>query len=69
MAFVFGVLGLILGFGLGLLMISFFVNDIPKQTLLSDRSLRWTYGLPVWIVAGFGAWAGVIVYQHFFTGG
>jgi hypothetical protein len=66
MAWLFGVLGFVLGFGLGLLFISFFVRHLPKQKLLSDRSLRWTYGFPVWIMAGFGAWGGVILQQHFF---
>jgi len=69
MAFLFGFLGFVLGFGLGLFMISFFLHHLPKRALLTDRSLRWTYGLPVWAVAGLGAWGGVFVYNHFFPVG
>jgi undecaprenyl pyrophosphate phosphatase UppP len=64
MIFAFGVIGFILGFAAGLFIINLFLRHYSKKDLLKDKSLRWTYGLAVWIFAGLGAGIGVWLYER-----
>ena len=63
MVYLFGALGLLVGFALGLFVINIFLQHYPTHELVKNKSLRWTYGLACWILAGFGAWAAVYMYQ------
>ena len=62
----FGVIGLILGFGLGLGVIGVFLRSVATQDLKENKSIWWTYGLAVWIFAGLGCYAGVFLYGRYF---
>lgn len=57
-------IGLILGFVAGLTIINLFLRSYTARDLVKDKSLRWTYGLAVWVFAGLGAWAGVWLYNR-----
>jgi hypothetical protein len=66
MVYVFGFTGLVLGFVAGLFVINIFLRGYNPAELVKNRSLRWTYGLAAWIIAGLGAWAGVWLYNRSF---
>jgi hypothetical protein len=64
MIYLFGVIGFVLGFVGGLFIINVFLESYTARELIKNKSLRWTYGLAVWIFAGLGAWAGVWLYSR-----
>jgi len=65
MIYACGILGFVLGFIFGLCVINVFLRNYPRSALIQDKSLRWTYGLAVWIFGGLGAWAGILLYQRY----
>ncbi len=67
MLYLYGLIGFVLGFFGGLAVVNLFLRHYSAQQLVKDKSLRWTYGLAVWIFAGLGAWAGILLYgrTHF----
>jgi hypothetical protein len=64
MVYLFGVSGFALGFLAGLFIIQMFLRSYSARQLVNDKSLRWTYGIAVWLMAGLGAWLGVWVYER-----
>ena len=64
MVYLFGVIGFVLGFGAGLFVINLYLRTYSKSELVKNKSLRWTYGLAVWIFAGLGAALGVWLYDR-----
>ncbi len=66
MVYLFGVLGFIGGFMAGLLVINIFLRGISNTELVSNKSLRWTYGVAVWIFAGLGIYAGLWMHARYF---
>ncbi len=64
MIYLYGVIGFILGFAGGLFIINLFLRNYSSGQLMKDKSLRWTYGLAVWIFAALGAWGGVMLYNR-----
>ena len=66
MVYLFGVIGFFLGFVGGLFVIHLFLKNLSKRELVADKSLRWTYGLAVWVFAGLGAWGGVWLFERSF---
>ncbi len=64
MIYVFAICGFILGFAGGLIVINLFLRGYNAGELLKNKSLRWTYGLAVWIFAALGAWGGVWLYNR-----
>ncbi len=66
MVYIFGVIGFVLGFTGGLLVINLFLKSFTASELMREKSLRWTYGLAVWIFAAMGAYAGVWLYNRSF---
>lgn len=66
MVYIFALIGLAMGFGIGLGIINVLLRHKSIKTIKSDTSLRWTYGLLVWVFAGFGAWAGVWLHNIYF---
>ncbi len=57
-------IGFVLGFFAGLAVINMFLRSYSTRELTKDKSLRWTYGVAVWIFAGLGAWGGVWLYNR-----
>lgn len=66
MVYLFGGIGLVLGFIAGLVVINLFLRTYSKSELVQNKSLRWTYGLSVWVFAVLGAWLGVWFYDRSF---
>lgn len=66
MTYLVGIMGFLGGFSLGLYLISRFLKGRSRQELVSDKSLRWKYGLIVWVMAGLGAWSAVWAYGQYF---
>lgn len=64
MVYICGIVGFILGFIAGLFIINLFLARYSKRELLKDRSLRWTYGLAVWIFGALGSWVGVWLFER-----
>ncbi len=63
MVYVFGTIGFLAGFCLGILILNGLLKNRSKKDLLEDRGLKWTYGLFVWLVAAVTAYAAVQSYH------
>mgnify|MGYP000916129414 CR=1 FL=1 len=59
------IIGFVGGFSIGLFLISQILRGRSRQELVSDKSLRWKYGLIVWVMAGLGAWSAVWAYGQY----
>lgn len=68
MVYLFGILGFIGGFVAGLIIINIFLQNVSRDTLLKDKSLRWTYGVAVWLIAAAGAYIGTVLHAQYFNG-
>ena len=66
MVYVVGFIGLIFGFGMGQALLFFLLRDVPKEDLLEDETIKYKYGLLNWIVAVFGAYLAVSIYNRYF---
>jgi divalent metal cation (Fe/Co/Zn/Cd) transporter len=66
MVYVAGIIGFIGGFVLALQILGRLLKDRPREDLLQDKSLRFTYGLLAWGVAGFSAFCAVTLYRFYF---
>jgi len=66
MVYLFGIIGFIGGFVFGLGMINVFLRGYSNDDLVQKKSLRWTYGLFVWLIAALGAWTGVWMHGRYF---
>ena len=66
MVYLFGIGGFIFGFILGVGMIGAFLRGKSNKELLEEKSLRWTYGVGVWVIAVIGAFAAVQIYTIYF---
>ena len=64
MVYIFGIIGLVFGFSVGLGTINVILRNRSKKEIQEDSSLRWKYGLLVWLIAGFGCWIGIYLYNH-----
>lgn len=62
MVYIFGIFGFIMGFGVGLGMINVMLRHYSQKEIQENKSFRWKYGVLVWGVAAFGAWAGTRIY-------
>ncbi|MCB1529401.1 MAG: hypothetical protein H6853_02865 [Rhodospirillales bacterium] len=63
MVYIYGVIGFVGGFAWGLFMIHLFLRGRSARELLENKSLRWPYGLFVWMVAAGGLYAGLWMYE------
>ncbi|MCC7304688.1 MAG: hypothetical protein IT558_00345 [Alphaproteobacteria bacterium] len=68
MVYVFGVIGFFGGFALGQMILYFLLRHRSRAELLTDQSLKWTYGLINWIIAGIGAYSFVFMYNQYYGG-
>ena len=66
MVYIFGLFGFITGFAVGLGVINVMLRHYSGNEIQKDKSLRWTYGLAVWVFAGVGCWLGVLIYNRYF---
>lgn len=61
-----GVAGLVGGFMAGQLLLMFLLRHKSNRDILSDRSVRWVYGLINWAVTALGVWVAVSMYARYF---
>ncbi len=66
MVYIFAVIGFFMGFGVGLGTINVLLRHRSKKDIQSDKSLRWSYGLMVWLFAILGGWLGVWACNNYF---
>lgn len=66
MVYLFGAIGFVFGFAIGVGLINVILMRVPKDQLQKDKSLRWKYGTLVWVISALGTWAGVTIHSHFF---
>lgn len=66
MVYIVGLAGLLLGFAAGQLLLLMLLRNRSNKEILTDRGIKWTYGLLNWIVAGAGAYAAVLLYGIFY---
>lgn len=66
MVYIFGFVGFVMGFGVGLGMINVALRYKSKEEIRSDPSLKWKYGPWAWVFGGLGSWLGVWIYNHYF---
>lgn len=66
MVYVVGIFGLICGFVLGQFWLLKLLKDRPRDELINNKKLRWTYGVLNWIVAGVTSYCFVFLYNYYF---
>ena len=66
MIYVIGIIGFILGFIFGQMVLHFLLRHKDKEELLNDKSLKYTYGLANWIFAALGSYGMITLYKQFF---
>ena len=66
MVYIFGFFGFVMGFGVGLGVINVLLRHRSKKEIEEDTSLRWTYGLAVWVFAALGGWLGAWIHNNYF---
>lgn len=66
MVYVFGMIGFVLGFAGGLVVINLFLKNRAAGELVKDKSLRWSYGVAVWIFAAVGCYGGIWLHDRSF---
>jgi ABC-type antimicrobial peptide transport system permease subunit len=66
MIYGFGILGFILGFIFGQMLIFFLLRHRSREDLLTDKGLKWKYGLLNWGFAAAGAYLLVVMYNRYF---
>ncbi len=66
MVYIVGFTGLVLGFFAGQLLLLFLLRQRSNREILSDKSIKWTYGLLNWILAGIGAYSAIMLYNIYF---
>ena len=66
MVYVAGTIGLIAGFMLGLMVLSFLLRDVSKEDLLNDPYIKWKYGMLNWGIAILCSYGAVLMYQRYF---
>ncbi|MEM7618528.1 MAG: hypothetical protein AAF244_03990, partial [Pseudomonadota bacterium] len=60
--------GFVCGFFVGQFLLLRLLKDRPTEELLNNKSLKWTYGVLNWIIAGIGAYSFVFLYQYYIAG-
>lgn len=65
MIYICAVTGFIIGFSFGQLLLFFLLRGVSREKMLEDKYIQLKYGTINWIVALFGAYAGVAIYQQY----
>lgn len=65
MVYVVGIIGFVGGFLAGQLLLLRLLKDRPTDEILNNKTLKWTYGILNWIIAGVGAYSFVFLYGQY----
>lgn len=68
MIYVFGVIGFVCGFILGQGVLLYLLRARPREELINNKSLKWTYGVLNWVIAAISAYVFIALYHFFFAG-
>ncbi len=66
MNWIIGILGFLGGFAFGQVLLMRWLKDKSKAELLSNKDLRYSYGIFNWIMAIVGCLSSLWLYHHFF---
>ncbi len=66
MVYIIGILGLLTGFFAGQVLLLYLLRHRSNREILSDKSIKMTYGLLNWAIAAAGAYAAVMLYKIYF---
>lgn len=65
MVYVFGIVGFILGFFVGQILLLALLKGVSNKELLHNKTIQWTYGILNWACAGIGAYVLSFLYQYY----
>jgi len=71
MIYLIGIAGLVIGFFIGQLWLSYLLRAYSRQEILAlmeDKSIRMKYGLLNWMVAAGGCGLFILAYKYFILG-
>ena len=63
MVYIFGTVGFIFGFSIGLGIINVLLIKRSKKEIQTNNSLKWVYGPMVWASAFLGLWIALQIYE------
>lgn len=63
MVYAFGIIGFVLGFVLGQMLLLVWLKDRSQHDLLHNRDLRWRYGLFNWAIAAISCYVFILFYR------
>ena len=66
MVYFIGVIGFIGGFMAGQMLLYFLLRNRSREELLSDKYLKWQYGVLNWLVAILGSYSFISIYERYF---
>lgn len=66
MVFIFAFFGFLLGFAFSLGFANVKLRNKTKEQIQTETSLRWTYGIGIWLVGLTGGALGVWIHNHFY---
>lgn len=69
MIYATAIIGFLMGFALALKILAYLLRDRSRDDLLKDSSLRITYGLLAWAIAGITSYCSVFLYKYYFSAG
>ena len=64
MVYAVAIVGFVLGFALGLFVLSIKLKDKTNEELLKNKNLWWAYGTLNWIIAIICSISSVYLYKH-----
>lgn len=65
MIYIFGTVGFVGGFVLGQFVLALMLRGRSREELLTDKGLRWKYGVLNWLIALLSAASAVWLYDRF----
>ena len=66
MIYIVGIIGFILGFIAGIVLLTFLLQNVSKDDMLNDPYIKWKYGLLNWLIAILGSYISVSIYERIF---
>lgn len=66
MVYLFTIIGFVFGFSIGLGTINVLLRNKTKDEIQNNKSLRWKFGVLVWIFAILGGFIGNYIFNHYF---
>lgn len=66
MAWVVGIIGFILGFAAGQMILMRLLKDRTREELLNDKQLKLKYGLFNWLIAAATCLMALAMYRYYF---